>query len=268
MPDERITVRLPARFLSAGQCVAHPGWVHPRRTLDSSVLIAVERGRLGIYVGEERFAAGEGQALLLPAGVPHSGFPVGRGEEPVYVWAHFRGGEADTGQEVRPDSLCAALAGGSRDRMINTFHQLISESSTRGGGLTCDYLLSLLLLELCGKRETPRSVLTNRVLEYIRLHCYERLTLDDLNRAFGYSGDYLSRLFHEDMHMPFRQYIHQLRLLRAKRELLGGVKSVGQIAEECGYGNAKFFSTVFMKQEGISPSAYRSLYGSLHQNDA
>ena len=38
------TVRLPARFLSVGQCVAREGWVHPERVLDSSVLIAVSVG--------------------------------------------------------------------------------------------------------------------------------------------------------------------------------------------------------------------------------
>ena len=57
-------------------------------------------------------------------------------------------------------------------------------------------------------------------------------------------------------------------MARAKRELLGSVKSIQQIAETCGYSNAKFFSTVFLKQEGVTPSAYRNLYGGLHQNNA
>ena len=89
------------------------------------------------------------------------------------------------------------------------------------------------------------------MLEYIRLHCYEKLTLQDLSRALGYSEDYLSRLFHESARCSFRSYVHQLRLARAKRELLGSVKSIQQIAESCGYSNAKFFSTVFLKQEGV-----------------
>ena len=72
----------------------------------------------------------------------------------------------------------------------------------------------------------------------------------------------------ESARCSFRSYIHQLRLARAKRELLGSVKSIQQIAESCGYSNAKFFSTVFLKQEGVTPSAYRNLYGGLHQNNA
>ena len=117
-------------------------------------------------------------------------------------------------------------------------------------------------------RQTQKTAVTNRMLEYIRLHCFEQLTLQDLSRALGYSEDYLSRLFHESARCTFRGYVHQLRMARAKRELLGSVKSIQQIAESCGYSNAKFFSTVFLKQEGLTPSAYRNLYGGLHQNNA
>lgn len=268
MSEESYTAHLPVRFQSAGQCAAKPGWIHPERTLDSSVLILVKSGRFGIHIGEENFIAGPGQVLLLPAGIPHGGFPTGDGEEPVYSWAHFEDGSPVSGQTARLERLCTDLRTDARDRAANTFHQLISEGNTRGGGLICDYLLSLLLLELTEEQETSRSVLSNRVQEYIRLHCCEKLTLADLNRVFGYSGDYLSRLFHEDMHVSFRQYIHSLRIRRAKELLADGSATVSWIAEECGYSNTKFFSTVFLKCEGVTPSAYRAMYGSQHRNNA
>lgn len=268
MQEEKTVFRLPARFLSAGQCVAHPGWIHPQRVLDSFVLIAVERGCFGIYIGEERFVARSGEMLLLPAGVPHSGFPVAKEESPVYCWVHFENGVMASGHQVCVDSLRVTTEENVYHRIVNLFHQLINESSVGNTDLTCDYILSLLLLELRGNRETSRAVLTNRVIEYVRLHYTERLSLDEMNRVFGYSGDYLSRLFHEDMQIPLRQYIHQLRVQRAKAELVSSGKPVGVIAAECGYVNTKFFSTVFLKQEGVTPSAYRNLYGRLHQNDA
>lgn len=269
MDGQMLAIRLPARFLSVGQCVARDGWVHPDRTLDSSVLIVVERGRFGLAVGGERHVLGPGMALLLPEGVRHAGFCLEGGDAPTYYWAHFEGG-AGGESAVRLPAAPVALSDLAFNRLATRFHHLINESSVdQGHSLLCDYMISVLLLELQREgRETPCAAVANRMLEYVRLHCYERLTLCDLSRALGYSEDYLSRLFHEQVACSFRQYIHRLRMQRATKELLGSVKTIQQIAAECGYNNAKFFSTAFMKYEGISPSAYRNMYGGLHQNNA
>ena len=270
MERERVEVRLPVRFASAGQFSAREGWIHPDRLLGSSVLIVVEQGRFGIGVGRRHYTVGPGQAMLLPAGVRHFGVAVEDARPPVYYWAHFEDGGLAQGDVLCFSGLQTALSETAFDRLAFGFHQLINENSLgQGRSLICDYLLTILLLELGQQaREAPRAAVANRMLEYIRLHCFERLTLKDLAGALGYTEDYLSRLFHESVRCSFRQYIHQLRMQRAKRELLSGVKPIQQIALECGYANSKFFSTVFLKCEGLPPSAYRNLYGGLHQNDA
>lgn len=268
--ENGLTIRIPACFASAGQFVAQPGWTHPRRVLDTTVLIVVECGRFGLTVDGRAHVLGANQALLLPAGLAHGGFHCD-GEAPArYYWAHFEDGRGMGGQALRLGLEPIDLTDIAYSRVANGFHQLLNENSlSSGDGLMCDYMLSLILLELQREgRQTQKTAVTNRMLEYIRLHCFEKLTLQDLSRALGYSEDYLSRLFHENARCSFRGYVHQLRMARAKRELLGSVKSIQQIAELCGYSNAKFFSTVFLKQEGLTPSAYRNLYGGLHQNNA
>ena len=270
MESNAMTVRLPVRFLSVGQCVAQEGWVHPDRRLDSSVLLVVARGQFGVEVGARRFTLKARQALLLPEGVRHAGFRAASDAPPVYYWVHFENGKGRWGDIVNLDVAPLDLSEMSYSRLATRFHQLINESSTnRNRAMLCDYMLSALLLEVHREeQELPSSAVGNRMLEYIRLHCYEKLTLADLSEALGYSEDYLSRLFHEYMDCSFRQYIHRLRMQRATRELLSSMKTIQEIAVECGYSNAKFFSTAFLKCEGISPSAYRNMYGSIHQNNA
>lgn len=265
-----MTIQLPARFLSVGQCVAREGWRHPARTLDSAVLIVVEDGRFGLTVGERRFALEANQAALLPAGIPHAGVRIEGEISPKYYWAHFREGVGAPENRVEIGLAPVRLSEMAYNRLASGFHQLINECSVAAENATIrDYMLSLLLLEVQrGDREAPRTAIANRMFEYIRLHCFEKLTLSDLSRELGYSEDYLSRLFHEYADCSYRQYIHQLRMSRAKRELLSGTKSIQQIAVACGYSNAKFFSTVFMKNEGVTPSDYRNMYGGIHQNNA
>ena len=264
---ERFSIQLPATLLTVGQCVAREGWVHPERTLDSSVLIIAEHGRFTMRVGGQRRAVGPRQMLILPAGVPHWGEPAPDDDPPRYYWAHFLDGAPEERHRIELALTDEMLPEDTYNRAVTLFHQLINERSAgMNVPLAGDYLLSLLFLELTDERRgDPKAALFNRMREYIRLHCHERLTLAELSAAFGYSEDYLSRLFHANVRSSFRQYIHQLRLSRAKKELLSTVRSIQEIAADCGYSNAKFFSTVFLKYEGVTPSAYRNLYGGQHQ---
>lgn len=270
MQTNDLFLRLPVRFVSAGQFEAPGGWLHPDRVLNTGVVIVVERGCFGMVVNARRYTVQAGQALLLPAGQRHFGMPAEGAEPPAYYWAHFEDGGAAQGDALAFDALQIDLSDTAFNRLVFEFHQLINESSAdRGASTICDYMLSILLLELRqAAREAPRTAVANRMLEYIRLHCYEKLTLRDVAGALGYTEDYLSRLFHESARCSFRQYIHRMRMQRAKRELLSGVKTIQQIAVECGYSNPKFFSTVFMKSEGMPPSAFRNLYSGQHQNNA
>ena len=269
MENDAVMIRLPARFQSAGQCVAHEGWIHPARLLNSTVLIVVKAGCFGLRVNQSEYRLKARQAFLLPAGIPHRGFHFEGEATPNYYWTHFEDGALQTGSRIHFDGKPVELTEAVFNRLVTGFHQLINESRQSGRSVEiCDYSLSIMLLELeRGSQELPRNAVASRMLEYMRLHCFEKLSLGDLSRELGYTEDYLSRLFHDHVHLSFRQYLHRLRMERAKRELLSSVKSIQQIAGECGYSNSKFFSTVFLKCEGLSPSEYRNLYSTQHQND-
>ena len=263
-------VHLPARFVSAGQTVAGPGWIHPKRLLNTHVLIVVKQGCFGITVNSRKYVLSAGQAFLLPAGLEHCGFHAEQEEAPVYYWAHFEDGSLSGRDAESLGPLSADLPDPVFDRVVSGFHHLISRSSSvKKPSDLCDYLLSVILLEMRQEEEEkPNPAVVNRMLEYIRLHCFEKLDWNSLSLALGYTGDYLSRQFHSHMKCSFRQYIHLLRMDRACRELLSSEKPVQQIASECGYGNVKFFSTVFLKTEGLSPTAYRNRFSRIHQNNA
>ena len=249
MPGESVSVSLPARFLSAGQDAAPGLWAAPAAAPES-FLLAVREDRSSCR-----------QAFLLSPGIP---LPEGSGAGAArFYWIRFRSAEGpDTAQipfGVRPVPLSETAF----NRFSYGFRQLLCEIGSSASSCLCDYMLSALLLSLGDdSRRAPRSAVAARLLEYIRIHCCEPLTLPDAARDLGYSEDYLSRLLHEQVSCSFRRYIHLLRMQRAKKELLSGFRSIQEIAADCGYPNAKFFSTSFLKYEGLTPSAYRNLYGS------
>ena len=58
--------------------------------------------------------------------------------------------------------------------------------------------------------------------------------------------------------MTPQRYLTDIRLNQAKELLISSSLNVGEIAAIVGYENALYFSRVFRKYAGLSPSAYRS----------
>ena len=268
MANEIFSVSLPARFLSAGRCAVPGGWNSSASLPDAALLIARDTVSVG---GKQAPTQSGRQVLLLPPGSSTAAIPadfVSAGPA-LWLWLRFRSVSLPAATQVHLSLLPVSLHEDAFNRLSYGFHQLIRAGESRGASSDlCDYMLSVLLLSLREEgRRAPGNAVTTRMLDYIRLHCYERLTLPDVARALGYSEDYLSRLLHDQVSCSFRQYIHHLRMQRAKKELLSGVKPIQEIAEECGYSNAKFFSTSFLKCEGLAPSAFRNLYAAGFRQD-
>lgn len=69
--------------------------------------------------------------------------------------------------------------------------------------------------------------------------------------------EYLCQIFKRYSGITIISYVQQLRIQRAKHLLLNSDKSINEISEEVGYQDSFYFSRVFKKLEGESPSHYR-----------
>jgi len=86
----------------------------------------------------------------------------------------------------------------------------------------------------------------------------ENISLNTVAKAINISANYLSALFSQRMGMSFVEYLTQKRMDRAKQLLRQTGKRSGEIAYEIGYRDPRYFSFVFKKTQGCTPSAFRS----------
>lgn len=93
---------------------------------------------------------------------------------------------------------------------------------------------------------------------YIRHHYMEPLELSDISSALGYTDYYLSRKFHKEMGIHISDYINEVRLGHAKVLLSVSNLTLESISERLQYNSRNYFSKVFRKHFGISPSEYRA----------
>lgn len=84
------------------------------------------------------------------------------------------------------------------------------------------------------------------------------MTLAELSGLVHLSCTYLSRTFKETTGYSVIEYFNKIKVDKAKELINEGDKKVKQVAQILGFTDEFYFSRIFRKAEGISPSEYYS----------
>lgn len=124
-------------------------------------------------------------------------------------------------------------------------------------------------LMAAGQEKAPEQQLpedVEKICHYIRENYSQKLTLDEIAAAAGYSKYYVNRLFKQYQGTTVMDYLIQVRIEEAKKLLRSCNHSVKQISMMVGYSEPNYFTLTFKKLEGVSPLKYR--YGQEKENAA
>lgn len=106
------------------------------------------------------------------------------------------------------------------------------------------------------QKKHHRHHVVENVKKYIASHLSDKLTLNEVAAIYGISPNYLSTLFKKYNDCGFSDYIAECKIAQAKKMMNEGNCKIYEIADTLGFESAFYFSKVFKKLEGISPSEY------------
>jgi AraC-like DNA-binding protein len=92
---------------------------------------------------------------------------------------------------------------------------------------------------------------------YLRLHLSDPLRMDDLVRHVGFSRARMFDMFRAQTGLTPNDYLQRLRVERAQEQLRQTTLSVTDIALATGFSSGQYFSTVFARYTGVSPTEFR-----------
>ncbi|AOZ91797.1 response regulator [Paenibacillus crassostreae] len=107
------------------------------------------------------------------------------------------------------------------------------------------------------EREQSRSLVLQRALLYIDQKYKEDISLEQSAEYVNLSPHYFSKLFKQHVGENFIDFVTRLRIKEAKLLIVGERLSLKEICYEVGYKDPNYFSRVFKKATGITPSEYR-----------
>lgn len=234
------------------------------------VLIYCSEGEGWFELDEHRQAVKANQVFILPKGRAHS-YGCKNTQSWTIYWIHFDGLQAQFFAEGFEKPLQIEPEKNSRieerlklfEEIFSTLKNGYSKSNLEFSSSTLIYFLGSLKYlsayragNLSDQASKERDV-AEEAIHFMRENIHKRLNLKDIAQYVGFSTSYFSALFQEKTgYSPLRYFIH-LKIQEACHFLDFSELKVNQISLLMGMEDPFYFSRIFTKTMGESPSDYR-----------
>jgi len=242
-----------------------------RRAHDDNLLIYCIEGRGELCLDDRKISVQSGDLVCLPKGISHS-YQASRRKPWSIYWVHFDGEQVQAFIDyigIKPKSYILAL--GRQPQLVASFEQLLSlrQASHRLDAYihAANQLRQLLTfmpqLQPSGVLSASEPLDLAHIHSTMLAHVHQQLELDTLAAEANLSKFHFIKKYKAlTGTTPINHFIH-LKIERACQLLDVSGLSIGEVSYAVGYDDAYYFSRIFKKVMGLSPSQYRS---SRHQS--
>ncbi len=109
------------------------------------------------------------------------------------------------------------------------------------------------------RRKDPGFLLFE-ALDYMRTHCCEQISRDDVAEAVHLSPSHFSHLIKREAGATFTYLLNRMRIDRAAEMLARTDREIARIALECGFRDQSYFTKVFKRYRNTTPLRYRKRF--------
>lgn len=253
---------------SVHQTCRPAGYFYHGESHDFWECVFVLEGRAGVTAGDAAYALGKGQVILHPPGEFHRIWNMGEEDLGILIFSFAADPFPLSEHAVLPCSRAErALELAARIRELYVTDGILirrPHKDARPEDLQRAVAeLELFLLGLIGEKspasrstDTCRdlsSALYTKAIAIMKESMHRRLQLPELASLCNVSTSTLQKLFFRYTGMGAMHYYTVLRMQEANSLLRRGMR-VGEVALTLGYADQNYFSTVYKRHFGISPS--------------
>lgn len=111
--------------------------------------------------------------------------------------------------------------------------------------------------------ESSDSRRIQKVINFLHDNYQNDICLQDVAKHVNMSEVSLSRFMKKRTGKNYIDFLNDLRLGIASRQLVNTTKSVSEICFECGFNNLSNFNRIFRKRKGVTPKEFRENYSKM-----
>lgn len=243
-----------------------PTW-RPRGRLDYQLLYIVSGKTHFYFRGKERIVTAGHMVLIQPR--QEQKYDYFGEEKPEVYWVHFTGSNVkNILRKYKIPLDDPVFYSGVSSAYANLFKEMINELQTCRTGFQelLEMYLRQIFLIIQRSREEQKPIASSYLLEemeyarrYFNEHYNEPINIEKYAQARGMSVSWFMRNFKQVTAKSPMQYILAIRISNAVSLLETTDYNVTEISAIVGYDNPLYFSRIFKKQKGVSPSDYRKI---------
>ena len=232
-------------------------------TMKLNKIYYVTKGEFSLTIDNTEYKVKKGQLVMIPANQKHS-YRLTELNTMEKYWCHFDAiaGSADLFELIETDMIVDI---GTDRKLIALFNEMYksAESSSPLSGISERANLMLIIaryLDACKSvkiKKTPNSVMLSPVIEYMKSHVTENITIAQLSEIVHLHPNYFIRLFKQYFGASPLKYFNMMKIDFTKKLLQNSDFSVENIAKQAGFNDVYTFSKFFKTNMGISPLRYR-----------
>ncbi|BBB90922.1 MAG TPA: AraC family transcriptional regulator [Methylomusa anaerophila] len=241
------------------------------RTLQHHELIFISGGSGSIIIEEKRYPVKKGMLFYISPDVLHS--IETDIKEPMcflsvhfsYAYVSFNDSKWAIRSEVKILPLQPAQELKDYYSIEDIFKKLVDSWIMKLPGyefITRTSLQQLLIAIYRNKSRQNQNYSTSlkveKVIEYMHQNINHKVTLPALAEKVQLSSFYLSKAFKEITGYCVIEYFNKIKIDKAKELIVEGDKKIKEVAQALGFTDEFYFSRIFKKIEGISPSKFYS----------
>jgi AraC-like DNA-binding protein len=241
------------------------------RTIQHHELVFVTGGKGSIITEKKRYQVKEGMLFYICPNVLHS-IEIDA-EEPIcflsvhFSYAHvsFNDSKWAIRDEVEMLPLHSAQELKDYYHIDDIFRKLVDSWNAKLPGyefITKTLFQQLLIAIFQNIRKQNQNYSTSlkveKIIKYMHHNINNRVTLTELSEMVQLSSTYLSRAFKETTGYSVIEFFNKIKIDKAKELIIEGNKRVKDVAQALGFTDEFYFSRIFKRMEGISPSEYYS----------
>mgnify|MGYP000476909779 CR=1 FL=1 len=235
-----------------------------REENDDFIIIYCAQGSGSLNTDQFQGKLNQGDVVVIPPNTPHEYFA--DDENPwTLFWCHFKGNNAKLFyKHISANVASPVIKSGNDVNLLSSFNHLIDaahSSYTHSGFIHVSCLLKQILTLVERIRhdgsKAKAGIKLSEVQRYMRENIHRQLDLEEVASLTQLSKFHFIRKFRDITGVSPMKFFQNLKMEQACFLLEQEALSISNVAYELGYNDPLYFSRVFKKAYGMSPSQFR-----------
>lgn len=229
-------------------------------------LLYIDSGEATFVINSVTQTVQKGSLILFPPRQPQY-YYYHKKNKPIIYWIHFSGREIEKiFHHYNLDTSIGISYIGVRHNLPSCFRQIIDEMRLKNEKyeelIVFKFHEILLNVNRALKSITIKDNDTTTLIKYAKTYFNENynqeINIENYANSLNMTTCWFIKKFKEMTGLTPTQYILKIRLTTAQNLLRYSKYNVSEAAEAVGYSNSFYFSRLFTKHFGVSPSKYKS----------